>query len=234
MNAKAKFLKEIKSATPVNIRMVRKQNSLIGDMEKVSVVWIHFLKLKHDPEQTFSSVQFSSVTQLCPTLCDPMNCRTPGLPVHHQLLEFTQTHVHRVDNAIQPSHPMSSPSPPAPIPPSIRVFSNESTLRMRWPKYWSFSFSISPSNEHPGLTSFRMDWLDLLAVLNSLQFKAMRDEEAIEEKFEVSKSLFMRFKGRNCFQNIKVQGEAASADIRASYSEDLANIINEGGYVFVL
>ena len=91
-----------------------------------------------------------------------MNCSTPGLPVHHQLPEFTQTHVHWVGDAIQPSHPLSSPSPPDPNPPSIRVFSNESALRMRWPKYWSFSFSISPSNEHPRLISFRMDWLDLL------------------------------------------------------------------------
>ena len=94
---------------------------------------------------------------------------TPGLPVHHQLPEFTQTHVHRVSDAIQPSHPLSSPSPPAPIPPRIRVFSIESTLHMRWPKYWSFSFSISPSNEHPGLISFRMDWLDLLAVQRTLK-----------------------------------------------------------------
>ena len=95
-----------------------------------------------------------------------MNCNTPGLPVHHQLSEFTETHVHRVSDAIQPSYPLSSYPllllPP--IPPSIRVFSNESTLRMRWPKYWSFSLSISPSNEHPGLVSFRMDSLDLLAV----------------------------------------------------------------------
>ena len=110
------------------------------------------------------SVQFSSVAQSCPTLCDPMNCKTPGLRVHHQLPEFTQTHVHQVSDTIQPSHPLSSPSPPAPIPPSIRVFSNESTLRMKWPKYWSFSFSIIPSKEIPGLISFRMDWLDLLAV----------------------------------------------------------------------
>ena len=107
-------------------------------------------------------IQFSSVAQSCPTLCDPMNLSTPGLPVHHQLLEFTQTHAHRVSGAIQPSHPLSSPLLLPPIPPSIRVFSNESTLRMRWPKYWSSSFSISPSNEHPGLSSFRMDWLGFL------------------------------------------------------------------------
>ena len=117
----------------------------------------------------WSSVQFSSVVQSCLTLCDPMNRSTPGLPVHHQLLEFTQTHVHRVGDAIQPSHPLLSPSPPAPIPPSIRVFSNESTLRMRRPKFWSFSLSISPSNEHPGLVSFRMDWLDRLAVQVTLK-----------------------------------------------------------------
>ena len=98
-----------------------------------------------------------------------MNCSTPGLPDHHQLLEFTQTHVHRVGDAIQPSHPLLSPSPPAPNPSHIRVFSNESTLHMRWPKYWSFSFSISPSNEHPKLISFRMDWLNLLAVQGILK-----------------------------------------------------------------
>ena len=98
-----------------------------------------------------------------------MNCSTPGLPVHHQLQEFTQTHIHQAGDAIQPSHPLSSPSPPAPISPSIRVFSNESTLHMRWPKYRCFSFSISPSKEHPELISFRMDWLDLLAVQGTLK-----------------------------------------------------------------
>ena len=113
--------------------------------------------------------QFNSVTQSYPTLCDPMNCRTPGLPVHHQLLEFTQTHIHLAGDAIQPSHPLSSPSSPAPNPSLHQVFSNESTLCMRWPKYWSFSFSISPSKEHPGLISFRMDWLDLLAVQGTLK-----------------------------------------------------------------
>ena len=97
-----------------------------------------------------------------------MSRSMPGLPVHHQLPEFTQTHIHRVSDAIQPSHPRSSPSPPPPNPPSIRVFSNESTLCMRWPNYWSFSFSIIPSKEHPGLI-FRMDWLDLLAVQGTLK-----------------------------------------------------------------
>ena len=98
-----------------------------------------------------------------------MNRSMPGLPVHHQLPEFTQTHIHQVGDAIQPSHPLSPLLLLPPIPPRIRVFSNASTLRMRWPKYWSFSFSIIPSNEHPGLISFRMDWLDLLAVQGTLK-----------------------------------------------------------------
>ena len=98
-----------------------------------------------------------------------MNCSTPGLPVCHHLPEFTQTHVHRAGDDIQPSHPRSPLLLLPPIPPSIRVFSNESTLRMRWPKYWSFSFSIIPSKEIPGLISFRMDWLDLLAVQGTLK-----------------------------------------------------------------
>ena len=92
-----------------------------------------------------------------------------GLLVHHQLLEFTQIYVHRVGDAIQPSHPLSSPSPPPSIFPSIWVFSHESVLFIRWPEYWSFSFNISPSNEHSGLISFRMDWLDLLAVQGTLK-----------------------------------------------------------------
>ena len=94
---------------------------------------------------------------------------TPGFAVHHQLPELTQTHAHQDGDAIQPSHPLSSPSPPAPNPSQHQGFSSESTLHMRWPKYWSFSFSISPSNEHPGLISFRMDWLDLLAVQETLK-----------------------------------------------------------------
>ena len=109
-------------------------------------------------------VQFSSVAQSCLTLCNPMDCSMPGLPVHHQLPEFTQTHVHCVCDAIQPSHPLLPLLLLPSIFPSIRVFSNESALRIRWPKYWSFSFSMSPSSENSGLISFRIDWLDPLAV----------------------------------------------------------------------
>ena len=163
------------------------------------MIWLNNLRKYAQKSLQFSSVQFSSVAQSCPTLCSPMNRSTPGLLVYHQLLELTQTHAHRVGDAIQPSHPLLPLSPPAPnpsrirvfsiesvmpsshlilcrpllllppIPPSIRVFSNESALHIRWPKYWSFSFSISPSNEHPGLISFRMEWLDLLAGQGTLK-----------------------------------------------------------------
>ena len=98
-------------------------------------------------------IQFSSVAQSCPTLCDPMNCGTPGLPVHHQLPESTQTHVHQVGDVIQPSHPLSSPSPPAFNPSQHQGHFNESVLRIRWTKDRNFSFSISPSNEYSGLIS---------------------------------------------------------------------------------
>ena len=98
-----------------------------------------------------------------------MDCSTPGLPVCHQLLELTRTHVHGVSDAIQPSHPVLSPSPPTSIFPSIRVFSSESALRIRWPKYWSFSFSISPSKEYSGLISFRIEWFDLLTIQGTLK-----------------------------------------------------------------
>ena len=114
---------------------------------------------------THSSIlQFILVAQSCPTLCDPMGCSIPGFPVHHQLLELAQTHVYWVRDAIHPSYPMSSLLLLLSIFPSIRVFSKESVLPIRWPKYWSFSFSISPSDEQPGLISFRVDWLDLLVV----------------------------------------------------------------------
>ena len=115
-----------------------------------------------------SAVQFSSVAQSCLTLRNSMNCSRPGLPVHHQIPEFTQTCVHWVGDAIQPSHPLLSPSPSA-LNPSIRVFSNESALPIGWPMYWSFSFNISPSKEYPGLISCRMDWLKLLAVQGTLK-----------------------------------------------------------------
>ena len=122
----------------------------------------HFIS--YSINKCFNSVQFSSVAQSCPTLCDPMNCSMPGLPVHHQLPESIKL--------VMPSSHLILCRPLLllpPIPPSIRVFSDESTLHMRWPRYWSFSFSISPSNEHPGLISFRMDWLDLLAVQGTLK-----------------------------------------------------------------
>ena len=113
-----------------------------------------------------SSVQFSSVAQSCPTICDPMNRSRPGLPVHHQLLESTQT------QSIEPSNHLILCGPLLfllSIFPSIRVFSNESALHIRWPKYWSFSFSINPSKEHPGQIFFKMNWLDLLAVQGTLK-----------------------------------------------------------------
>ena len=131
------------------------------------VAWyFFFFKLFQLEDQL---VQFSSVSHSCPTLCDPMKGNTPGLPVYHQLPEFTQTHVHWVGDAIQYLILCCPLLLLPPIPPSIRVVSNESILCIRWPKYWSFSFSISSSNEHPGLISFRMDWLELLAVQGTLK-----------------------------------------------------------------
>ena len=129
---------------------------------------------KHPTRRASVKYQFSSVAQSCPTLCNPMNHSTPGFPVHHQLLEFPK--LMSIDPVMPSSHlilchPLLLLPP---IPPSIRVFSNESTLPMRWPKYWSFSFSISPSNEHPGLISLRMDWLNLLAVQGTLKSLFLR------------------------------------------------------------
>ena len=109
-----------------------------------------------------------SVAQSCPTLCDPMDYSTPGFPVLHHLPQLAQTHVHWVGDAIQSSCPLSSPSPPA-LSLSHHQSFLESALCIRWPKYWNFSFSISPSNEYSGLISFRMDWLDLLAVQGTLK-----------------------------------------------------------------
>ena len=125
------------------------------------------IKEKSEKDLKKYSVQFScSVVSDSLRLHELQHARPPCPSL---TLEFTQTHVHRVSDAIQPSHPLSSLFLLPPIPPSIRVFSNESTLCMRWPKYWSFSFSIIPSKEHPGLIYFRMDWLDLLAVQGTLK-----------------------------------------------------------------
>ena len=114
-------------------------------------------------------IQFSSVAQSCPTLCDPMDCNTLGFPVHHQLPETTLL---MSIESVMPGNHLILCRPlllPPSIFPSIRVFSNESALRIKWPKYWSFSFNISPSSEYSGLISFRMDWLDLLAVPGTLK-----------------------------------------------------------------
>ena len=113
--------------------------------------------------------KFSSIPQSCLTLCNSMDCSSPGFSVHHQLPDLAQTHVHWVGDAIQPSHPLLCFLLLSSIFPSIRVFSKGSVLHIRWPKYWSFSFSISPSNEYSRLISLRMDWLDLLAVQGTLK-----------------------------------------------------------------
>ena len=110
-----------------------------------------------------------SVAKLCPSLRDPMDCSKSGFPVLHYLPKFAQSHVHRVGDATQPSRPLSPPSPPALSLSQHQGLSNESALHITWPKYWSFSFSISPSNEYSGLIPFRMDWLDLLAVQGTLK-----------------------------------------------------------------
>ena len=127
------------------------------------------LKIECGGGEKSKSVQFSSVAQSCQTLCDPMNRRMPGLPVHQPNPGFTKNHVHQVGDAIQPSHPLSSPSPPA-----LNLSQHQGLFK--WvsssnevAKYWNFSFSISPSNENPGLISFRMDWLDLIAVQGTLK-----------------------------------------------------------------
>ena len=111
----------------------------------------------------------SSVAQLCLTVCDPMDCSMPGLPVHRQLPEPIQTPVHHIGDAIQPSYPQSSPSPPAFNLSQDQGLFHESVLHIRWPKYWSFSISISSSKEYPGVISFRIDWLGLLAVQGTLK-----------------------------------------------------------------
>ena len=130
-------------------------------VEISSVIWPFSVQIGY----VHLTLWFSSVQSLSHVrLCNAMNRSMPGLPVHHQLPEFIQTRVHWVSDAIQPPHPLSSPSPPV-----LWVFSNESALLIRWQKYWSFSFNISPSNEHTRLISFRMDWSDLLAVHGTIK-----------------------------------------------------------------
>jgi len=109
------------------------------------------------------------VTESCLTVCSPMDCSMPGFPVLYHLPQLAYTHVHWVSDTIQPSHPLLSLLLLPSLLPSIRVLSNESALHIRWPKYWSFSFSISPPNEYSGLTSFRIDWFDLLAIQETLK-----------------------------------------------------------------
>ena len=116
-----------------------------------------------------SKVRCCLVAESCLTLCNPVDCSLPGSSVHHQFLKLAETHVYRVGNATQPSRPLSSPPPPAFSLPNIKVFSSESVLHIRRPKYWSFSFSFSPSNEYSRLISFRIDWFDLLAVQGILK-----------------------------------------------------------------
>ena len=132
--------------------------------------------------------KFSSVAQSCQTLCDPRDCSTLGFPVHYQMPELTQTHVHQVSDAIQPFHPLLSPSPPTFSLSQHQSLLNESVLHIRWPKYWSFSFSftISPSNEYSGLISFRIDWLDFLAVQGT-------QESSLTPQFKSIISLAHRF-----------------------------------------
>ena len=124
----------------------------------------HFIHQRETKRPSFPFI----LVQSCLTLCDPMDCSIPGFPVHHQLPDLTQTHVHRVGDAIQPSYPLSPPLLLPSILPSIRVFSSESVLHIRWPKYWSFSFSISPFSEYSRLISFRIDWFDLQGTLKTL------------------------------------------------------------------
>ena len=151
------------------------------------MLWRILKRLKIEIPQ-FSSVQFSSVTQSCPTLCDPMNHRTPGLPVHHH----SQSSLKLMSIELMPSDHLIFCHPLLLLPsifPSIRVFSSESALHIKWPKYWSFSFSISPSNEYSGLMSFGIDWFDLFAVQGTL--KCLLQQHSLKASFLWSSASFM-------------------------------------------
>ena len=143
-----------------------------GNIENKDLNWENNTEIREwwGHHQCLNTLQFSSVVQLCLTLCNPMDCNTPGFSVHHQLLEFTQTHIHWVGgDAIQPSHPLSSPSPPAFSLSQNRGLFQWVSSSHQVAKVWSFSFSISLYNEYSGLISFRTDWLDLLAVQGTLK-----------------------------------------------------------------
>ena len=144
-----------------------KHNQQVITQKAEKAVQNHLQKLPLELWRFFSSVQFSHSVVSYSLRIHGLQYTRP--PVHHQLLEFTQTHVHWVGDAIQPSHSLSSPSPPAFNLSQHQGFSSESVLCIRWPKYWSFSFSISPCNDYSGLVSFRMDWLDLLAIQGTLK-----------------------------------------------------------------
>ena len=141
---------------------------IIQTLQVCACYLFFFFSLGFLPCHFDSSCCCCSVTNLCLTLCNLMDCSTPGLPVLHHLPDFAQIHVNRVNDAIQPSYPLLLTSPPVLNIPSIRVFSSKSALRIRWLKYWSFNFSISPSNESE-LISFGIDWFDLLAVQGTLK-----------------------------------------------------------------
>ena len=162
-----------KKLMQLNTKKTQKNSQKVGRRPKQSFLQRRYTDEQQTHEKMLNiahySVQFSSVSQLCLTLCDPMDCSTPAFSVYHQFPEFNQTHVHWVGDAIEPSHPCHPLLLLPSIFPSIRVFSKDSALRIRWQKYWNFSFSISPFNEYSGLISFRIDQLDLLAVQGTLK-----------------------------------------------------------------
>ena len=165
----------------------------------------------------FRNTETGSLVQSCLTLCNPMNWRTPGLPVHHQLPEFTQTHIHGVGDAVQPSHPLLAPSSPTFSLLQYQGLSKESVLRIKWPKYWSLSFNISPSNEYSGLISFKMDWLDLLAAQGTLQ-SLLRHHSSKASIFRCSAFFMVQL------------SHLSSANINCTFIKNVIQIISSNPY----
>ena len=165
----------------------------------------------------FRNTETGSLVQSCLTLCNPMDCSTPGLPVHHQLPELTQTHVHRVSDAIQPSHPLLSPSSPTFSLFQYQGLSKESVLCIKWPKYWSLSFNISPSNEYSGLISFKMDWLDLLAAQGTLK-SLLRHHSSKASIFRCSAFFMVQL------------SHLSSANINCTFIKNFIQIISSNPY----